>query len=207
LIRQSTNGKRSLDDFCKSFYGGSKTQPEVKTYTAKDVFTALNEIVPYDWEAFFQKRVYEIAPRAPLNGIQNSGWDLVYKDVRTAFQVDIEEALEDAETVDLSESIGLKLKEDGSIIDVIQGSPAAQSGIGPGMKLIAVNQRRYSDDVIRAALKSAKAEGKNLELLVENTEIFKTYNVNYQQGERYPHLERKDSKSDYLQKITQPLTQ
>ena len=206
LIRQSTNGKLSLDDFCKKFFGPPNTPPMVKTYTAKDVFASLHEIAPYDWQKFFEDRVYAVTPHPPLNGIQNGGWRLVYKEDRSSFQVDLEESDDEDEIADLSESIGMKVSEDGSIIDVVQGSPTAFSGIGPGMKLIAVNSRRYSPDVLRAALRSAKEQKTNIDLLVENTEIYRTYSVQYKEGERYPHLERDDSKPDVLQKILQPRT-
>lgn len=206
LIRQTTNGKYSLDDFCRKFFGAPNTPPMVKTYTAKDIFVSLNEIAPYDWQKFFDDRVYAVTPHAPLGGIQNGGWRLLYTDVRSPFQVDLEESDDENEIADLTESIGMKLDENGKIIDVIQDGPAALSGIGPGMKLIAVNSRRYSNELLRTALRSAKEQNTNLELLVENTEIYKTYSVQYKEGERYSHLERDGSKPDVLQKILQPLT-
>ena len=69
LIRQQTHGEKSLDDFCKKFHGGDSSAPKVAPYTYDDVVTALNEIAPYDWKAFFQNRIYEITPHAPLGGI------------------------------------------------------------------------------------------------------------------------------------------
>jgi len=93
------------------------------------------------------------------------------------------------------------LREDGSIIDTIEGGPAAKSGIGPGMKVVAVNGRRFSDDVFRDALRTAKGNSTPIELIVENTEYFKTYKVDYHGGERYPHLVRDESKPDMLSEI------
>jgi predicted metalloprotease with PDZ domain len=59
---------------------------------------------------------------------------------------------DDRNTVNAAYSIGLWLTEDGSITDTVEGLPAAQAGIGPGMKLIAVNGRKFSADVVRDAL-------------------------------------------------------
>ena len=98
-------------------------------------------------------------------------------------------------------SIGLNLREDGIISDTIEGMPAALAGIGPGMKLIAVNGHQYSPDVLRDALKAGKSSTAPLELLVENTDYYKTYKLDYHGGERYPHLVRDDSKPDLLTEI------
>jgi len=52
--------------------------------------------------------------------------------------------------------MGFSLDEDGKLSDVITGSPAYEAGIGPGMKLLAVNGRKWSPEVVHAALKSAQ---------------------------------------------------
>ena len=98
-------------------------------------------------------------------------------------------------------SIGLELREDGTIIDTIENMPAALAGIGPGMKLIAVNGHQYSPEVLRDALRAGKSSTAPLELLVENTDYFKTYALDYHGGERYPHLVRDESKPDLLSEI------
>ena len=55
-------------------------------------------------------------------------------------------------------SLGFALNETGILEDVIPGSPATEAGIGPGMKLVAVNGRRWSKDVLRQALRETKIE-------------------------------------------------
>jgi predicted metalloprotease with PDZ domain len=98
-------------------------------------------------------------------------------------------------------SIGIDLREDGTITDTIEGMPAALAGIGPGMKLVAVNGRQYSPEILRDALKSGKNTTAPLELLVENTDYYKTYKLDYHGGERYAHLARDESKPDLLTEI------
>jgi predicted metalloprotease with PDZ domain len=98
-------------------------------------------------------------------------------------------------------SIGLDLREDGTISDTTEGMPAALAGIGPGMKLVAVNGRQYSVEVLRDALRAGKSATAPLELLVENTDYYKTYKLDYHGGERYPHLVRDDAKPDLLSEI------
>ena len=88
------------------------------------------------------------------------------------------------------------------ITDTIEGMPAAQAGIGPGMKLIAVNGRRYSSGhSARRAQSRQKQRPRRSNLLVENTDYYKTYKLDYHGGERYPHLVRDESKPDLLTEI------
>jgi predicted metalloprotease with PDZ domain len=103
--------------------------------------------------------------------------------------------------VDAMYSLGLELRDDGTITDTTEGMPAAKSGIGPGMKLVAVNGRRYSADVLKDALKATKNGSAPIELLVENTDYYKTYKLDYHGGEKYPHLLRDESKPDMLTEI------
>ena len=198
IIRQQTQGKKSIDDFCHLFHGEPGGAPMVKTYTFDDVVNTLNQVVAYDWRGFWIERLTNHGPGAPLGGIQASGWKLVYDDNRS----ELAKASEgDHHYINASYSIGLELRSDGGVIDTVEGGPAAKTGIGPGMKIVAVNGRRFSDDVFRDALSSAKNNPNPTELIVENTEYFKTYKVDYHGGEKYPHLVRDESKPDMLADI------
>jgi predicted metalloprotease with PDZ domain len=197
-IRSLTKGKKSLDDFCKKFHGGESTGPVLKPYTFDDVVAALNSIAPYDWKAFFISRLESLSPHAPMGGIEKGGWKLVYKDTPSDMQKGIEEV---HNTSDFRFSIGLMLKSDGTIQDVIPGTAAAKAGLGPGMRIVAVNGRQYSKDLFREALKKSTTTTTPIEVLAANGEFYKTYAVDYHGGERYPYLERDSSKPDVLSEI------
>jgi predicted metalloprotease with PDZ domain len=83
--------------------------------------------------------------------------------------------------------------------------PAYAAGIAPGMKIIAVNGRKWSKDVMRAALRYGMQTKEPLELLCENAEYFSTYKVDYHGGEKYPHLMRNGSQPDVLSDVIKPL--
>jgi hypothetical protein len=70
---------------------------------------------------------------------------------------------------------------------------------------MAVNGRKYNPDLLRDALKTGKEKGQNLELLVMNGDYFKSFTVNYHDGEKYAHLVRDESKPDILSDIIKPL--
>jgi predicted metalloprotease with PDZ domain len=198
IIRQQSKGAKTIDDFCQLFHGAPSTGPMVKTYTFDDVVAALNQVVAYDWRGFWTERLTNHGPGAPLGGVEGSGWKLVYDEFPSEMQRGGESNFH---FIDVAYSIGIELREDGTITDTIEGMPAALAGIGPGMKLVAVNGRQYSPDVLRDALKAGKAGTAPLELLVENTDYYKTYKLDYHGGERYPHLVRDESKPDLLTEI------
>jgi predicted metalloprotease with PDZ domain len=195
LIRTRSNGKLSLDDFCKRFHGGSDTPPAVKPYTLDDVVNTLNEVTPYDWRGFLNERIYAVNPHAPTAGIINGGWKLVYTDKPNT---QIRMADHARKSVDLSFSLGLLLKDDGTVMDVNPNLAAFKAGLAPGMKIVSVSGRTWSSDVLHEAVAAAKTGTTPIELVVENGSFTETYRVNYHGGERYPHLERDNTKPDVL---------
>jgi predicted metalloprotease with PDZ domain len=100
----------------------------------------------------------------------------------------------------------LSVKNDGAVGDVIPDEAADRAGIAPSMKIVAVNGRRFSTDVLRAAIAATGESDGRLELLVENADYFQTYTLDYHGGEKYPRLQRDDSKPDLLAEIIKPLT-
>jgi predicted metalloprotease with PDZ domain len=201
-IRQQSHGEKSLNDFCRLFYGGESGPPKVVPYTFDDVVRALNQVTPYDWAGLLKTRVNSTDPHAPLGGIERGGWRMVYNDQPNLF---IRTGEKLRKSVDVSYSLGFVVREDGVLSDVIYGSPAYASGIGPGMKLVAINGRAWSRDVLLDALRTSKDSQQSIDLLVENAKFFKTYSIAYHDGIRNPHLERIEG-SDVLGEILAPLT-
>jgi len=202
-IRRQTQGQRSLNDFCRRFHGGESGPPRVLPYTFDDIVHTLNEVAPYDWARLLTERVNTINTHAPLGGVEQGGWKLVYNDKPNAF---VEAAEKSFKVSDFTYSLGFATVEDGKLDDVEVGSPAYKAGIGPGMKLIAVNGRKWSPEVLHAAIKTAKETHQPVELLVENAQFFKTYAVQYFEGERNPHLERVPEAPDVLGQMLKPMT-
>lgn len=202
LIRQRTNGQKSLNDFCRLFHGGQNTPPKVVPYTFNDVVNGLNQVTPYDWARFLRDRLDTYGPGAPLGGISNGGWELVYNDQPSEYTKAIEKT---RNKVDARFSIGLALDDKGGIEDVIVNSPSWKAGIAPGSMLIAVNGRKYTPDILRDALKEGKQSKAPLELLVSNGDFYKTYSLDYYGGEQYAHLVRDESKPDLLSEILKPI--
>ena len=203
LIRRQTNGQKSLNDFCRVFYGGPGGRPAVVPYKFEDVVAALNQVSAYDWAKLLRERLDSKSAHAPLGGIENGGWKLVYTGEKNAT---MDAAEKTGGSLDARFSLGMIVTKEGDVRDVVPGSPAYQAGMGAGMKVIAVNGRKWSKDVMRAALHFASLNHKAIAVLAENGDYFNTYQVNYDGGEKYPHLVRDEAKTDVLSEIAKGTT-
>jgi len=208
LIRQESHGQKSLDDFCRRFYGPPSTSPKVIPYTLDDVIGALNQVQPYDWRGFFNTRVYQINPQPPLGGVERGGWRLVFNDtpnqhIRARETVDAQ--------IDLSFSLGMIVQtsnnpeDNGRLNDVIPGMPAADAGLAPGMRLLSINGRGFTAGALHDAIGSAKGSTKAIVITADNSGFVHPYEIQYHGGERYPHLLRNSSQSDLLSDTLRPL--
>ena len=192
IIRAESKAQKSLDDFCRAFFGPPSGGPALKTYTLDDVVAALNQVQPHDWAGFFKARVYDVNPRAPLGGIEQGGWKLEYNETPNELRRASEQrggGLNYIDTIGMSVS-----RADGNINEVVAGMPAAQAGISPGMRLVAVNMRAWTPDNMRDALLSRQP----FELLVNNDGVLKVVKVDYRDGMRSPHLVRNAASPDLL---------
>ncbi len=75
------------------------------------------------------------------------------------------------------------------------------------MKVVAINSRRWSSERLLEAVEDTKDGEQPLELLVENGDFFASYRLDYQEGAKFPVLERDSSKVDMLAQIVKPLTE
>ena len=202
-IRTMTNGQKSLDTFLAKFEGlGGNTGPTMVPYNFDDVVAGLNAVVPNDWAGFLRQRLDTNQAHAPLGGIENGGYKLTYAP-RTSSWSEMESTL--AGTADFWASLGLQVETAGAIDDVLKGGPADKAGLGPGMRLVAVDGRGFTPALLRAAINDAEGSGPEVELIVENAGYYKVLKVDYHGGERYPVLERVTGAPDRLDDILAPL--
>ncbi|HEV2738513.1 MAG TPA: PDZ domain-containing protein [Candidatus Elarobacter sp.] len=202
LIRRLSAGKKSLDDAARAFFGhGANTGPQVVPYTRDDIVAALNAVQPYDWKTFFARRVDAVAPHPP-DFLTGGGYALAFTGTPSAY-----EKLENVrrKTIDLRYSLGIVAGTDGTVTDVFPESVAYRAGIGPGEKIVAVNDRALTGAAqLDAALRDARA-GAPVRLLLVAGSVYRTVPLDYRGGPRYPHLERVAGTPDVLGAIAKPL--
>jgi predicted metalloprotease with PDZ domain len=186
-IRKLTNGAKSLDDFCTLFHGQRDSgRVWMKPYDVAEVYDTLNTVAPFEWRRFFEQRLAGTSAAPPLGGFEQGGYTLVYTEAPNPFT--------DPWTLDGSlnalGSLGIHVTSDGLVDNAWNGSPAFRGGISNGMKLVAVNGRRFSIDELKRAIAGSKASAGPIECIVENGSYFSVVRVDYHGGTRYPHLER-----------------
>jgi len=200
-IRSLTNGRKTLDDFCALFHGqGDNGRVWVKPYDAAEVYDTLNKVAPYDWKKFFETRLRSKSSEVPSGGIEGAGYRLVYTDAANMFT--------DPWSLDgglnAYASLGVHVTDDGTVDNAWPDRPAFAAGLSNGMKIIAVNGRRFSTDELKRAIEGSKRSTAPLEFIVENGSYFKTITIDYHGGLRYPHLERVSGNADLLAEIAAP---
>jgi predicted metalloprotease with PDZ domain len=197
IIHRETHGQKSIDDFCHLFHGGANNGPEVKPYTFDDLVQSLNQIVPYDWAAFFHQHLDSTSPDMPQGGLINAGWHVDFSD--QPLKLPGRHGITGE-----GYSIGLQLGDDGAVNDSIVGSPAFEAGVSSGMKVVGVNGRVYTHDGLVDAIKASKDTSAPITLLVISDDYYRTCTINYHAGQRYPHLVRDDAKPNYLDDLAKP---
>jgi predicted metalloprotease with PDZ domain len=184
LLRELSGGTRSLDDFAKAFFGMNDRDWGQLTYTFDDVVRTLNQVQPHDWAAFLHARVDAVTEHPPLDWLARGGYRLIYTDAPTDW---FKAAEKKRKMTDLTYSGGLVLGREGAITGVAWDSPAFNAGLTVGTTLVAVNGRALDVDQLKAALKAKKSP---LRLLVKTGDIYRTVELNYAGGLRYPRLEK-----------------
>jgi len=199
-IRKLTNNRKSIGDFLAPFLGvKGNTGPMVVPYDLDEIVALLRKVAPYDWKNFFEKRVYEIAPRADLAGIEQAGYRLVYQGEPSASEG------RRGQNVDVWYSLGMTLGRDGTIGDIQHGGVADRAKLGPSEKVISIAGKPYSSEAVLSALTAAKGSSQPIQVVVQNDVSERTVDLDYHDGPRYPTLVRGD-RPDYLKDILAPLT-
>jgi predicted metalloprotease with PDZ domain len=198
LLREKSQGRVTLDDFCHRFHGGANSGPELRPYSREDVVKTLNDLVPFDWNGLFAERVDRVAPRLPMSGVERAGWKLVYNDKPNAAMADDESRRENH---DWRFSLGISVNKRDEVTEVLPDSPAGRAGVVAGVKLLGVGGHVYTARAVAAALAEAKGGSAALEVVVADGDALRTYRLDYHDGPRFPHLERIEGRPDGLADI------
>ncbi|MBI1323192.1 M61 family peptidase [bacterium] len=199
LIRERTDGKKSLDDFCRSFFAAVPGKKHVAGFALEDVVRELNAIAEYDWDRFFRDRVEKPQPALPREVVGRLGYRLKYADTPPPAELRSPTQTENP----AADTLGLAILPTGQIGAVDPGMPADKAGVAPGMKVIGVNGRKFSLDRLRDGIADSVTK-RGVTFLIEDGEEFRTIEIPYTDGLRYLELERAPGKPDVLAEILKP---
>jgi predicted metalloprotease with PDZ domain len=203
IIRQQSNGQRSINDFARAFFGMNDRDYGELTYTLGDVVATLNRVQPYDWASYLDRRLNAYSERAPLEGIEQGGYRLVYTDTPTDW---FKSGEKKNKAVDLSYSGGFTVStKDALVTSVIWDAPAFDAGLTVGSKILAVNGRSFDGDGLKRAIAAAANSKAPVRLLVESGDTFRTLELDWHGGLRYPRLEPTAGGRGTLDALLQPL--
>lgn len=201
LIRERTNGARSLDDFARAFFGVDDGDMNVSTYDFENVVAALNTVTPYDWAGFLDARL-DAHDRAPLDGLTRSGWRLVFETRPSAYVTAYEK---DAGASLLTFSLGAEIGWDGQVKEALWDGPLHRAGVIAGTRIVKVAGKPYSPEALKAAITAAAKPGAPPILLsVKADDRVRLVRVPYHLGLKYPGLKRLTQTPDRLGQILSP---
>ncbi len=201
LIREATDGKKSLDDFAKAFYGMNDGSYVPLLYTFDDVVSTLNAVYEHDWAPFLRSRLDDHGPGAPVDGIERGGYELVFTDTPTEYFTASEASSKES---DLTYSIGIVVDADGVLSRVQWNSPAFKAGITIGTQIVAVDEISFDAEGLNRAIANATTTDEQITLLIKDGDRYHSVSLEYSDGLRYPHLVRKGDGPAYLDQILAP---
>ena len=200
LIRERSNGRKSLDDFARGFFGIRNGSRVPAPYTFEDLVAALNAVTPYDWATFLRARVDSVGIDTDLDGITRAGYRLTWSDQPSGAQQARETKSGGAS---LSFSVGVDLNKDGEVTSVVWGSAAWRAGLVVGAKVLSVDGQPYQASVIKSAISASRAD-RPIELQVARGQTEYSLSLTWEGGLRYPHLERVPGTPDLFDDVLRP---
>lgn len=203
IIRDLSQGKHSLDDFCKKFMGTSRSTGRVVPYDMPEIVQDLKQLATYDWDAFFARRVAATQEDLPLDVVGRCGYRLGYTTKTPAF-LDSLQQRNGSPLLSARDSLGLTFHSDGRIADVAPAFPGDKAGLAPGMQVLGVNSKKFSRERLDDALADSVARRK-IEFLLLDGDQFRTVTVAYADGLRYLELVRNPQRPDVLCEILKPV--
>lgn len=198
LIRNETDGERSLDDFCRAFFAYLPDEPNPRPFDRAEVINTLNEVYKYDWDTFISERIDAPQESFELGLPKQLGYQMQYTNEPPTGP--------DHKKIDLADardSIGATFSGDGRVRTVLLDSPADKAGLGPGMKIVGIGDFVWSEERLADAIADSVRTGEIKLMLVSGDKyVYKT--IEYDGGPRFMKMVKSDEKNHVLTDIIKP---
>lgn len=205
IIRRGSNGRRSLDDFCKAFFD-VRVQPvgDQETYDRDDVVRALRRVhAGQDWDELIRARIEKPVEDLSMQYlIDLLGQERAFSAQPTELQ---ERSDRSASGVNLRYAAGFAVNGDGVVTRVVEGSLAEEAGLAAGDRIMAVGERVFSRSALLDAVRATEDAPGDLELMVSQAERVERLVVRSDGGRRFVSLAPKEGEQDLISAISKPL--
>jgi predicted metalloprotease with PDZ domain len=203
ILRERSQGRFSLDDFCKRFMGDVPSQEKVVPYEFPEIVKILKELADFEWEPFFARRVSSPLEALPLDVIDRCGYRVQYAKKPSGYLEYLQQGSVRQGFISSRDSLGLTFGLDGRISAVVPGMIGDQAGLAPGVQVIGINGRKFTRERFEEAL-AESVTGRKMEFLLLDGDRFRTVVLEYSAGPRYLDLARDEQRPDVLEKILSP---
>lgn len=204
ILRTRSEGEISLDDFCHQFFAApeataTKTMCVPKPFDREEIVTILNGLVEYDWDGLIQRRVESTRSTIDASFAELLGYE--FKSVAKRPNIPAS-TFRFPGGIDHLDTLGLRLSGDGSVQDVVLGSPADRAKLGPGMKIIGIEGYKWDAGRLEEWV-SRSANSDPIDLTVAVGEELRPVQLQYSGGPKYVTLVRLSEEADVLEKIVE----
>ncbi len=198
-LRELSEGKAGLDEFASKFFAAHGRTEAASTYTFEDVCASLNAFATNDWKGFLTERLFTHDTSVVMAGLERAGWRLSYVSRPTASFLQYQA---DAGVTDLSYSIGLQVRENGSVRAVSWDGPGFRAGLRPGSRITSVGGQPFTSELLLTAVSSSASSP--VRLSVQSSGVTREVVIPYAGPLRYPTLERIPGTPDWLSSLLNP---
>ncbi len=201
LIRNGTQGQKSLDDFCRAFFQVAAHSEHPKPYRRDDLVDALNSVFKYDWSGLISRRVESTQSEFEAAVAGELGYQFIaQKDPVVVPQ----STFRSTGGIDLYDSLGLVISNDGTVRNLLLGSPADRARMQPSMKIVGVGDFAWSASRLHEAIQNG-LDGTPISLKYLEGDVIRTLQIHYYGGPRMLNLVRTETSADRLADILKPL--
>jgi predicted metalloprotease with PDZ domain len=200
-IREITGGERSLDDFCRSFFGTGDSNAHSIPYTRDDLIATLSGLAEFNWDSLITTRIAGVSETLDETPLIAAGYTFGYTDEKPG-------VVKDEETHDKCryyyESLGFAVADDDNkVLQIVPGSPGDEAGVCTGMSIIGVNGKTFTFERLDKAITDAEQSGEVI-LLTRYGETLQEHTIAYREGIRYLKLEPLEGQTTWLDAIIAP---
>jgi len=202
IIREQTDGGKSLDDFCRGFFASPGGVQIVKPFEIDEVVATLESLASFNWTELIERRIYLPQDQLPTDSIFRAGYELRYVAEKPDY---VKQREKEREYLSAEYSLGITLNSKNKVRSVAPGSVADQAGLASEMEVLGVNNKKFTKERFQDAL-SATVETGQIELLVLEADTFRSIQMSYSEGPKYPHLSPLEGRKNWLADIFAPKT-